>query len=268
MIYLEKHSSVRIPKLYAAFASADVNPLPHIEEHETFYYMVMEFIDGDTLSDVQEQFRELEKIPGDKVHMSAESKIMELVGEQYRKLRSIPPEDPHHFGRINGRAYQRISPFLNPPGPDFQDYGPFNYEKFVERYIFAAKIFAAMGDFGRDFDPMIRLQFRDARSALLDRAGPSDRHPVLSHVDASTVNMMVKLVRDEQGRPLDVEEVVLIDWEYMGWMPPWFEAGEICQMAMSGTPGWFEVLERMGHVNMAVVSFFALCIKHGRFRCI
>lgn len=118
-------------------------------------------------------------------------KIGERLGEQMKRLRSIPPEDSTHFGRVGGKAYtNQMSPFYYPPAPNFHDYGPFNYEGCVKRLIHSAKLDTARSNLPDDYPPLTKLLFHDATSALLDHAGSSDRLPVLSHLDTQPGNIM------------------------------------------------------------------------------
>lgn len=105
----------------------------------------MEFIEGDQLENVAEELKQ---------NLAIRKKIGEQLGEQLRRLRSVPPEDANHFGRINTGAYPYyLPPFFYSPGPKFDDYGPFDYEKLVERLINTAKIDSAMSVGGEDYDP-------------------------------------------------------------------------------------------------------------------
>ncbi|KAF2122290.1 hypothetical protein BDV96DRAFT_663314 [Lophiotrema nucula] len=263
LIYLERNTNVRAPKLYAAFASEEVDPLPdvHLEgKGKLFYYVVMEYIDGQYIGAIDEEL---------KGNGLVQNKLGELLGEQLRKLRSVPPEDSNHFGRVNGRAFGQIPPFYHPPGPDFDDYGPFNYEEVVKRLIHSAQVDKALGLTPNDYSPMFRLLHRDAKFVFLDMTGPSDRLPVLSHMNLDPHSIMAKLVRDEEGKAVDVEEVVIVDWKFLCWMPSWYEAGDMCRVSFAPVHFYnglgHHALDRMGHVNMTLVAFFAMCVEKGAF---
>ncbi|KAF2868441.1 hypothetical protein BDV95DRAFT_579859 [Massariosphaeria phaeospora] len=272
LIYLERNSDVRTPKVYAAFSSQDVNVFDIPEKTDkdqadrnppVYYYLVEEYIEGETLEDVFEELK-------DRCHIYW--KIGDLLGEQMQKLRSVPAEDRNHFGRVGGKAYPTgLTPVRHAPAPDFHDLGPFNsYEKFVERMMHSAKINQALAAISDDFPPATRMCFRDAPSVFIDHAGPSARVPVLSHLDIQDHNIIVKLLRDEKGKVIDVQEVVLIDWATLCWMPSWYEAGVFCRYECSRDELYQSVgstvLTSMGHVNMGPTAFFAMCIQKGAFQ--
>lgn len=252
--------------MFAVFSSQDPfnesTPQPDEEKSELdrqpYYFLVMEYIEGEVFSDVCKEL-----MPG------IQWKIGRQLGEQLRRLRSVPAEDPNHFGRVNGRPYPHEPPYRFPPAPDFYNYGPFNYEELVERLIHCAKIESAISSHGEDYDPVEKLKLRDARTAWLDLARPSDRLPVLTHMEANACNIIVKLVRDKAGKVVDVEEVVLIGWEKMCWMPAWYEAGDMCWSSIQPREEWQhfgkEALSMLGDVNMILAAFFSECKRTATF---
>jgi hypothetical protein len=257
--------------VYAAFASKDADPLRVNPQRENFkegdenlevYYLIMEYIDGKMLCDVEEEL---------KYNVIVTKQIGKMLGEQLRRLRSVPPEDPTHFGSVGGKGYKQLLPvFAHPPAPDFGYYGPFkSYEECVKRLIHTAKVDMALSETGTDYSPRTKLLLEKASSALLDHIEPSDRLPVLSHLDVQGRNIMVKLIRDEQGKAVDVEEVVMIDWESLCWMPSWYEAGDFCFQSHAPVEFYSRVahsaLPLMGHVNMLTVAFFGECVGSAFF---
>jgi hypothetical protein len=269
MLYLERNSTVRTAKVYAAFTSAELDPWP-VEDTNTgngtdnqtlYYYLVTEFIEGITLSDFCDDTRT--------IHMNVVYKIGNMLGEQLRRLRSVPPQDVC-FGRINSRPFMRFTPVSKPLDPDSKDWGPFNYEDFVTRVMHSSKICYALPH-EVEIDPVTRMLFRDAKYTLLDIARPSDRVPVLGHLDPSNHNVLVEFIYDEEGKPIDVVKVVLIDWEFMAWVPPWFEAGDLCAGGYRGCDNsrvaWKEAFGKMGKVNMSLVALWGLGLARGDFRC-
>jgi hypothetical protein len=269
MLYLERNSTVRTAKVYAAFTSADVDPWPDegtdtvngTVNQTVYYYLVTEFIEGITLSDFCDDTRT--------IHGSVENKIGYMLGEQLRRLRSVPPQDAC-FGHINSRPFVRIPPVSKPLDPNSKDWGPFNYKDFVTRVMHSSKISYAL-PYGQNIEPVSSMLFHDAKFTLLDIARPSDCVPVLGHLDPQNHNIMVKLIHDEGGLPVDVEEVVLIDWEFMAWVPPWFEAGDLCAGMHRGYPRSRPISKRafgkMGQVNMTLVTFWGFGLLNGDFRC-
>ncbi|KAF2869777.1 hypothetical protein BDV95DRAFT_596087 [Massariosphaeria phaeospora] len=201
LLYLERHSDVRTPKVYAAFSSQDADTFNLRKEGDktrlVYYYLIEEYIEGELLSDVG---RELEKPP-------LVRKIGKLLGEQLQRLRNVPAEDPNHFGRVGGKPYLAISPYYHPPAPDFHDYGPFNYG---ERRLYAVD---------KDNLPRRQKDFDGPR-------GTGRPPPRTVPSGYSTSQHYRKLVRNE-GKIVDVEEVILIDWAFMSWMPSWYEAADL-----------------------------------------
>ncbi|KAF2021445.1 hypothetical protein BU24DRAFT_417097 [Aaosphaeria arxii CBS 175.79] len=200
-------------------------------------------------------------------------KIGNLLGEQLRKLRSVPPEDPNHFGRINGRAYTRMLSRYGGTEPDLTHNGPFNYEELVKHFIMAGRVRCAVDHYcWGNYDPEEDILQQRATSVLIDMADAKDRVPVLSRT--SPGYFLVKLIRDETGRPIDVEEVVLTNWACMAWVPSWYEHSQGCFHSMDhaiklrhrrlepswGNPHLFTSVYRharisMGEVNPGIYSY-------------
>lgn len=192
-------------------------------------------------------------------------KIGEKMGEQLRRLREVKPEDPNHFGRINGRQYPNLKALWWPPGPDFRNWGPFDYEGLVDRMIHNGRVNHAF--VGSVYDAtkgeFIGAALRIVRSKLIDDAEPADRVPVLSYINLDDAN--VEVILNENGDIIDIGEVILSDWESLCWMPPWYEVGVLMrkvEMMESGhfTSGIMKVaLENMGDYDQDL----ALDFKHG-----
>lgn len=257
MLFLERNSTVRTPKLYAAFMSseadpwADVRPQLEGEEPRTFYYIVQEFIEGTTVDDLLGDHKKF-------FPFSILSKMGTLIGEELRKLRSIQPKD-NKYGRINGRPFLHIPTIWRPEIAEFDNWGPFTYDEFVSRVMHSSKvryIYASDGP----YESLAKLMFRDAKFVFLDNAGPSDRTAVLSHLDLQMQNVMVKMKYDDEGRATDVENLVIIDWEFMAWTPPWFEPGGLWAQGQyrhaNAQVVAKEAIGAMGQVNTAIVSFW------------
>lgn len=71
-------------------------------------------------------------------------------------------------------------------------------------------------DFEKDF-------FKKVKKVLLDDAEPSDCASTLAHLDLEVSNIRITFEYDNAGKPLKVDEVVIIDWETMSWVPSWYE---------------------------------------------
>ena len=65
--------------------------------------------------------------------------------------------------------------------------------------------------------------------------------------------------RDDKGKPIDVDEVVLIDWDTMNWAPSWLEPAHVYSN-MQAHPVlssiWNDVWKAMGHYNIAIALFY------------
>lgn len=130
MLYLERNSSVRTAKVYAAFASADASPWPEkatdtedsdgANKRTNCFYLVTEFLDGEMLN------RSCGDEGGSRLNVRLIRKIGAMLGEQLRRLRSVSPPEGTRFGRINNRPFARILPLSKPIDPETKDWGPLN----------------------------------------------------------------------------------------------------------------------------------------------
>ncbi|KAF1993127.1 hypothetical protein P154DRAFT_98260 [Amniculicola lignicola CBS 123094] len=262
LLYLEQNSTVRAPKLYAAFTSQEMDPLqlntPGTPK-KVYYYLIMELIEGE----------ELGKIDKSKLEVGVIRKLWRLLGEQLCQLRSVKPEDPKHFGRIHGRPYALMPLLYHAPAPDFTNYGPFTYEQLVQRLICSSMTGAALGRYPDDYGTLQRLSYDYAEYVMLKLAGPNDRLPVLSHLDLQAHNIIVKLARDKNGEPYDVEEVTMVDFFSLCWMPPWYEAGNMCMFTFSPDSDHQRLghiaLEKMGNVNLVIAAFLGVSAHYDAF---
>jgi hypothetical protein len=142
----------------------------------------------------------------------------------------------------------------------------------VDRMIHNAKVFSATtAGFGGDFKPLSRELLTNARTALIDSVKPSDRLPVLSHLDTHLGNVMAKVVRDDKGKLIDIEEVLWVDWATMCWAPAWYEPGKFnCydrheDKFIRVNYAWW-VVDKMGHVPVLPYAYIVLCLKNTTFR--
>ncbi|KAF2661326.1 hypothetical protein K491DRAFT_710908 [Lophiostoma macrostomum CBS 122681] len=267
LIYLERNSTVRTPKVYAAFASRDGDPframtLPKLKGKEPFlyYYLVMELIEGDTVMDLEDELDE---------NTPMSRKLTKMLADQLRRLRDVVPENPSHFGRANGGPCPRQTPVFWHENRDVLDYGPFNYEQIVDRMILTAKVTGSLSsDTGFGFIDTHLIW--NAKTALFEHVKPEDRRPVLSHLDLNFNNAIAKVTRDESGKIVDIEHAVWVDWEMLTWMPSWYEPGVVCQyphflQRLFCTMFSQTALPVMGHISIIPFSYYAECIFYGAF---
>ena len=188
-------------------------------------------------------------------------KIGDLLGTTVKKLRSIQPDDPNHFGGLYGQAYRTCNAFRFSKGPDYENYGPFdNYETTVDRLIWASMVTQAMSSNAewRDYE---RVLFRDARRILLDSATEEDRKPVLTFFLFMECNILVQLVRDEEGKIIDVKKISFARWEPLGWMPSWYDVAYFQREAKivhleKWAPLMQKVLDQIKLANMELADFY------------
>jgi hypothetical protein len=265
-----------VPKLYAAFASNEVDqwemfmvkptlkpgeklvgppPPEYVYEEREFFYLIEEYIEGVEPEDVYPD-----------AHASGRKKIEELLWDQISKLRSVPAEDPKHFGRIAGRKFPKRFPMLyRPPAPSYDDFGPFDYETFVERLQHSSIITYALSH--PILDLGTKLKYDTAKVAFLDNVRPDERQPILSHLDLDSRNIIVKGAVYDGNRVVDVEEVAIIDWEFLCWVPNWIEPATMLQKYIQhDTPEpcrelWMEVLPAMIHTSWTTAMWFAFCLQ-------
>lgn len=278
MIYLEKNTDVRVPKVYAAFASQDMDQFAYqrwrqgdeesgesqgTSDKDTYYYLITEYIDGGTLSDAEK-----------KMDWPTKTKCRQLLAEQVRRLRAVPPPDPNLFSRIGGRPLPRMfKGFWCPPAPSYDDYGPYDYESLVDRLVHTATVLACLNSI-KDAD---RLLLQYLRIAMLDNVGLHERQPVLSHLDLGFNNITVKgLVLNDDDNIVDIDEVVIIDWEYLCWVPAWLELSQICAPSIGiawqvGDPwAWYtgELITALGGTTLPTALFLAFCMRSNIFNLI
>ncbi|CAI6331838.1 unnamed protein product [Periconia digitata] len=271
MIFLERNSNVRTAKVYAAFSSEDCHPwrdepYKDSDERNTWCYLVTEFITGETLLDLQTKEEEdEEKMLRPAVHR----KIAAMFAEQFQQLRSVPPQS-HYYGRINNRPFPRLGSLDIPKDPDSHKWGgPYEYDEFLETVMHTSMMALAIqnSDSG-SFEPLKRHAFHQAKS-VLGKSEPDYRVPVLQHGDLQAHNVMVKLLYDKKGHAFDVEDLVFIDWEYMAWVPPWFELGGLIRISIAGdrlAPSVVELALDQLKFNMAPAIFWGYGIHRHYFR--
>jgi hypothetical protein len=235
-------------------------PFEYVYEEREFFYLIEEYIEG---------------LPPDDVYPrcvgSGRDKMKKLLGDQIFKLRSVPAEDPKHFGRISGRKFPKRFPMLhNPPAPSYDDFGPFDYETFIERLQHSSLLNFALCSFG-DMSPGSKLKYDNARAAFLDNVRPDERQPILSHLDLASRNIIVKGAVYKGKSIVDVEEVVIIDWEFLCWVPNWVEPAAVAQrLSQHDHPEpcrylWNDVLPTMIHTTWPTAIWFAHCLQGSEY---
>ncbi|ORX98729.1 kinase-like domain-containing protein, partial [Clohesyomyces aquaticus] len=199
MLFLAENSEVRIPKVFAFFSHTNTRK---------FYYLVTEYIEGQTV----------DEITWNTLSKEMQSSIGKKISKELSKLRAIPHPNPGYYGRVNGTGWPGNFPLLTSMSP--KPCGPYtSYGDLVGAMCTAAGIRAAACSTRFSDDAKLSLAcLRKSLQVILE-----DQKPTLTHQDLKLDNIICKPMLDSgTGRVFDYE-VVIIDWEWLGWLPPWCE---------------------------------------------
>ncbi|KAF2869240.1 kinase-like domain-containing protein [Massariosphaeria phaeospora] len=221
LLFLQDHN-VRTPKLYATFSHQGADPAGYLKFFRkatratlpTYYYMVMEFIDGIPLDD-----EKWEKLP-----FETRLKLYGKIGEQLQLLRSIPPPHPGFFGRVNSQGYGSFcmiaSHRKNAINGPFHSYGAFlkhAWETFEINFIY--QVFDIVE---RPINPEHQIHADNFFHCLEENSASGAS--TLSHMDLKLENMIFTPSASSTSGRIEDYDLCLIDWEYMGWYPAWADA--------------------------------------------
>ncbi|KAF2442205.1 hypothetical protein P171DRAFT_63387 [Karstenula rhodostoma CBS 690.94] len=212
LLYLEKHSEVRAPKLYAAYK----DNYPHDEEGLILLnFMVMEFIDGTTMTD--EKFEAMEE--------RDQQIIFQRLVEQLQLLRSVKPEGRAYYGRVNYQGWSRLTTFLKSLKPGFQ--GPYDtYEDFISAFFASTELRIAIRCMEPNYFKGEIKYLNDFKRVLW----PSKhREPVFTHFDIKWTNIIVRPIKTSADGEPDDWEMTLIDWDHAGWAPAYMQKVSLFQ---------------------------------------
>lgn len=206
LLFLEEHSQVRTPKLYAAF----IHQIP-LTTHQC-YYLVTEFIEGDTLTE--------------KLWLGLEDEAQKIIcsrlSEQFQLLRSVPSEG--YYGRV---YHQGWTPWLNLVRIRGKEMcGPYNtFKDLISAMYATAELRMADTNNASEYHP-IRLGLLSQFKPIL--GGTKSHRPVLTHLDPKWENIIVRPVKEE-GDSGEIKDwdVVLIDWDTLGWLPEFMQAASL-----------------------------------------
>ncbi|KAF2807783.1 uncharacterized protein BDZ99DRAFT_392062 [Mytilinidion resinicola] len=189
-LFLGKSTNVPVPRIYALFQSPD----------KRCSYIIMERISGWTL--------DLEWPNMDEARKDAVCSILRAILEEMRKL-----ESPGGYCSI-GRRGLPDGPFwtMDPLDP-FR--GPFDTESDLNEAMIAKYVADGLSQHKANFySRTFKEVFRN-------------HVPVFAHADLQRKNIMVRFSSKATGlkQQGNVErlELVIIDWEYAGWYPSYWE---------------------------------------------
>lgn len=95
---------------------------------------------------------------------------------------------------------------------------------------------------------------------------------MLAHLDLQPVNIMITFEYDDQGKPKRVDEVVLIDWERMSWVPSLYEPALVYKLMRDedveeSLRSVYEVaFNSMGFTNLPMTLFWGYGLACDVFR--
>ncbi|KAK4168193.1 phosphotransferase enzyme family [Cladorrhinum sp. PSN259] len=194
ILYVQKHAGVPVPKVYAIYQQRR-------EQHRyPITYIVMEYIEGDSLLSLWPGLDDIEK-----------TRIATQLRSHFDQLRQL--QHPGYFGNING----------GPPLDDMFD-APQSRQEVTGSFLTEDEL----------IDCFVRIYLAECgervtnKAEYLRRVLPSilrgSGAPVFTHAEFQRKNIMVRL----DG------SVVLVDWEFGGWYPSYWEYS----MAFWGLGHW------------------------------
>ncbi|KAF2794921.1 hypothetical protein K505DRAFT_360642 [Melanomma pulvis-pyrius CBS 109.77] len=249
LLFLEKNSRVRTPKVYAVFSHQGEDPSGLYQDQAretrpTYHYLVMEFIPGPKLS------RELFCNSSPDV----KQRICESLAEQLKRLREVQL-GIDFYGRVNRTGWDYHLNMFTCPGKDLC--GPYeSYEDLVNAMVDSARFHAATGLYSEEFDSGTKLILANLKPSL-QAATEEDRLPTLTHLNLQFHNIIVQ----QKGEDYDV---IIMNWRHLGWLPAWVEAVTVL-MCLS-IQSWEEkgnlqwgVFQGFQPFNLALAQFIADC---------
>ncbi|KAI6885883.1 hypothetical protein KC363_g2073 [Hortaea werneckii] len=183
MIFVRDSTNIRIPRVYAMYTNATTSN----------NYIVTERIRGKTL---QSQWSFLEETDKQSIIKDLQSNFMDL--------RKLTPPNPSCYGSLDRWPLQDMVFFPAEPGPKLN--GPFDsHEDFIE---------AMIEKYIRDGGPVFRAEYyRQCLPKILCRCDS-----LFTHGDLQRKNVMVE--KDQGGSGW---KVTILDWEFSGWYPSYWE---------------------------------------------
>ena len=177
--------------------------------------MIMEWVNGIQIDD--REWWELSP--------EIREKLCYKIGLQLQQLRAIPAPQPHYYGRIHDQPFYpsvfRIGGYRHdePAGPFY------TYESYLERLLISSRWrtvwrMVMNRPESENIDNITKLL-----SSTWSEQWSRDKQacePKLTHGDVELRNIIFVKSQDN-GERLEERDVVLVDWEFLAWMPAWEE---------------------------------------------
>lgn len=240
LLFLHENSSVRVPKLYAAFDHKGGDPYgllrgtpgvprrrgdgrpapPESRDHlPSYHYLIMGYPEAGSL---QDKWHSLDH--------AARVDIGLKIGEQFRLLRSIP--SPGYYGRVHEQplrtVFEGMNRLPNPLGP-YKTYSDFTntladiYE--IRVALVPPVVFEYAKTFRGESEWFLYLSLLDnfrSEALACQASEPTFSHPSLCFAN---VYLEPNVAASQDGK--EVFEVVLADWKSGGWLPGWVNAAAL-----------------------------------------
>lgn len=197
MVFVQQNTRIKVPRVYALY----------MNDAATKSYIVMEYIEGDTLEAAWPLLSEAEK-----------EKITGILKGYFIELRKLL--SPGYYGSIGKRPLLQ-GMFWTPKSiPEIN--GPFDTEEEFNN--------AMVLKFTRDSDFSSKNKAEFYKQAM--RKVLTGNKPTFTHGDFRRKNVMIRRVASDET-PDGEFEVTLLDWEMSGWYSGYWEYS----ISMVGT-GW------------------------------
>jgi hypothetical protein len=190
LLFVHRNTSIRVPRVYALFT----------DDNDGKNYLIMEYIAGERADLAWSTFTEPQK-----------TKFSTILKGYFNELRSLP--SPGGYCSIENRPLLDTIFWTDKNSESLS--GPFETQAHLNEALIAKYSY----NHGSARKTII---YRQAFASLL-----CNHHPTFTHGDLQSKNII--LVRSPSGSPesrnvdLDYFEVALIDWEFAGWYPSYWE---------------------------------------------
>jgi hypothetical protein len=199
MLYLEKNTQVRTPKLYAAYKR--ILGTEDNGEIVSVNCLIMEDAEGRDMS-----LKRYEALDNE-----AQELFVSRLAEQYRFLRSVPSEG--YYGRVYKQPFDGTNALFRTNYIDSA--GPYSsFEEVFQAMYTSVQIHCAAQP---------QDEFQPTQITFLERFNEIIRHtkgtkPVLTLIDCQFQNIIAKEIKDSAGKIVDWK-ITMIDVDMLGWLP-------------------------------------------------